>query len=1546
MKKRILKRLTGALLSVLMMMSMIPATFAVGNDIDGNWAEASLQNFINDGYLNGDGDGNYKPNQIMTRAQFAAILNRLTGLTTESTAIVNYTDISSSDWYYSDLAKALAAGYMQGTSTTTMSPNATITREEAFVMIGRYLKLDASDTSALNAFEDADGIAEYAKGYVSAMITAGYVQGIDGKIQPNKAMTRAEGVTVLDRSKTPLQKGNSSDPKPDTTGNSTNSTSSGSSSHSSSHSSSSISTVSMQAKSVNGKSYYYGEGDSSTRFKVNGQTISATQIGNTAVYYYTANKLTGDLYGTANVPYADFYYGELNTVEVDESTTPQIGSDTAKSSRSEGMYDAVTSATVKVAPKFATTYSTVEDDKSRSKIFGIKTSVKISADLYAQSVILNAAGVTADNQLLSIVDSMTDISTTEPERYKEIYANGTLSELKVNNAAAAPDTVNVTASITAVSVWGNYEIDFKTDGVAGLPKAVNTKTNVLGVVIETENGTKYGLKQLDNIWLQNAELVLNVQEFVEPHGNSAGYQRFVDLQGQTIKKITYLMSDSEDKVISCDLYCGKLIPAGSITIDAQEYDNSVESNTTAATVTFDTTSLNSYMLPAPSSVSCNSTKLTENTDYTYDSDSKILTILKTDNTGAGSYKVTFDTSGDYADTSVSFILDCKFGDSDSIAIQDNILIDSGSIDAAKYLKAISAVTINGTTYTNSYKQKLTLFKANGNDYVLDLDGATSGETQIFPDGAEGTYTLEITASGYPTIYAMAGDNPLSCWYDQNNGEYESFENLITSDSTAITQAWTALAKANSITVEAIKGIYQNICATAHDDQRQKIDHVTLMKVDGQSDEMTITFYNADNSEIISHTYAYGQTGTVPYTVDGKLVKTNILYVFKTSDSGAGAFTYIAMDIPEVDSTNSVPANFHFRYADTIDNLNLVENSADWWPVLLESGKENYQKANMVYAEGGLTAPEFADGDGTEESPYQIENAQELNNVRNHLDSYFKLTEDIDLSTYSNWEPIGDMSAYFTGTFDGDGYKISNLNTSDDQGIGVGLFGVSTGIIKNFTIDTANVTGVMAVGAAAGYNIYGTIDNVTVKDATINGLYCVDNEMMGGPVGANCIGGVIGGNEMGNIADCMAENVAVSLGGSNTFEDDGPFIQCDIAECAGLIVGGSFGGNEEDVTDTTYHGTISGCTATGTITATGTHAVGLGGIGGCLEMMESISDCAADVTINATKAHAIGGLCGYTGSMDPKNPMPITNCSATVKLDVPESTHVGGLVGTGLYYVNMETVFSISDDCSVSGTINARSDEKYTPGSVVGRAAGSEISDNITVNNGNNGNVETLSKIGTTEKMYRSGDGSDNDADAADLLDNLNGTYEELFPVLADENYAQDWLEACAKYLPENTSEEAIETTAAMLRSFCMGTVYGQDAVDTYTDPDTAQYDCYFINGVKKLAFNGSIISGVDENGETVFSHAYRFISYNKDLGYYEYESTDVDSGEFTYFLMRSDTPASTYHIELRYGSDLDALESYTTGKYAYWMAAGIPLNRTADDIKACIDLFCEENLSE
>lgn len=69
---------------------------------------------------------------------------------------------------------------------------------------------------------------------------------------------------------------------------------------------------------------------------------------------------------------------------------------------------------------------------------------------------------------------------------------------------------------------------------------------------------------------------------------------------------------------------------------------------------------------------------------------------------------------------------------------------------------------------------------------------------------------------------------------------------------------------------------------------------------------------------------------------------------------------------------------------------------------------------------------FNKGDGTEENPYLVSTAEQLDAVRNDLNAYYVQINDIDLSQYANWVPIGNYDNPFIGNYDGSGYTIKNL----------------------------------------------------------------------------------------------------------------------------------------------------------------------------------------------------------------------------------------------------------------------------------------------------------------------------------------------------------------------------------------------------------------------------------------------------------------------------------------------------------------------------------------
>ena len=182
-------------LCVLAAAALVPPASAANS---GNpWYQPYMDAFEQNGWLEGIAADNLQPDDSINRAQFASIVNRAAGLTEESGKIADYTDVPADSAYRADLAKALAAGYMSGTSTTKMSPDSPLTRQDAAVMLARLMNLPAADMAVLEKFSDRADISGYAREGAAAMAAAGYINGDGGKFNPLKQLTLAEAVTML-----------------------------------------------------------------------------------------------------------------------------------------------------------------------------------------------------------------------------------------------------------------------------------------------------------------------------------------------------------------------------------------------------------------------------------------------------------------------------------------------------------------------------------------------------------------------------------------------------------------------------------------------------------------------------------------------------------------------------------------------------------------------------------------------------------------------------------------------------------------------------------------------------------------------------------------------------------------------------------------------------------------------------------------------------------------------------------------------------------------------------------------------------------------------------------------------------------------------------------------------------------------------------------------------------------------------------------------------------------------------------------------------------
>ena len=194
MRQREIKTVTSLLLSLLLFLSLVAP--AAGAD-KGHWAEEKLAAWVERGWLVGDGNGNLRPDDPVTRAEFATMVNRSFGLG-RAPGAVSFTDLSESDWAYREIQTAVAQGYLKGNGDGTVRPHQPITREEAAVMIARLIGLKAGDANL--AYKDRESIAAWSADAVASVSREGIFQGFpDGTFRPKAAITRAEAAVSLER---------------------------------------------------------------------------------------------------------------------------------------------------------------------------------------------------------------------------------------------------------------------------------------------------------------------------------------------------------------------------------------------------------------------------------------------------------------------------------------------------------------------------------------------------------------------------------------------------------------------------------------------------------------------------------------------------------------------------------------------------------------------------------------------------------------------------------------------------------------------------------------------------------------------------------------------------------------------------------------------------------------------------------------------------------------------------------------------------------------------------------------------------------------------------------------------------------------------------------------------------------------------------------------------------------------------------------------------------------------------------------------------------
>lgn len=172
----------------------VNAAQAVFSDIQGHWAEELILMMYQEGMISGYPDGSFRPDNNVSRAEFAAIAaQKASG---EKEALPFY-DVSEEDWYYEPVSRLYGQRIVRGDGGY-FYPEENIKREDAAVILYNLIGGAAETAYSAVDFPDSADISDYAREAVSALCGAGILHGDEnGYFNPRGVTTRAEAVTMM-----------------------------------------------------------------------------------------------------------------------------------------------------------------------------------------------------------------------------------------------------------------------------------------------------------------------------------------------------------------------------------------------------------------------------------------------------------------------------------------------------------------------------------------------------------------------------------------------------------------------------------------------------------------------------------------------------------------------------------------------------------------------------------------------------------------------------------------------------------------------------------------------------------------------------------------------------------------------------------------------------------------------------------------------------------------------------------------------------------------------------------------------------------------------------------------------------------------------------------------------------------------------------------------------------------------------------------------------------------------------------------------------------
>ena len=413
-------------------------------------------------------------------------------------------------------------------------------------------------------------------------------------------------------------------------------------------------------------------------------------------------------YVLMNIPYADFYASELNNSVAVDSVSSATLNKTRTSSLVGGSYH-VSQGGEDITGIVFPVKVPEGMDLSKFKQVTDSDSVTISVTNRGQT---KETTYTGKDALFENASYSYYVLSEAPSYYKEatVDASGNVSFGKVQG------TVNkvsgVTGEFKTTSKYGDYQLNL--DGITF------DTDEISAVVFSTKEGHDYGMRHLENVWRGN-EIAWCTGFTTSVHGCPTSSEHYAQMMGETIDKVTYYTTNGIYEMDLDDIY----VPVK-----------------TSATLSVD----NAFVKSGETKVNFENLPSDYDAEYSVEGlDAKVENgVLKFNNAAKGKYTlVVKDKKGKYADMSADFMLQTEDMPATYDAEKAALVTAEGfkAEDLQEYVKSITSVSVNGTSYTASGR---------GATVIINEDGSIKTDAAPFANGA-GDYQIAVSATGYKDL---------------------------------------------------------------------------------------------------------------------------------------------------------------------------------------------------------------------------------------------------------------------------------------------------------------------------------------------------------------------------------------------------------------------------------------------------------------------------------------------------------------------------------------------------------------------------------------------------------------------------------------------------------------------------------------------------------------------------------------------------------------------------------------------------------------------------